>query len=156
MSLSRREFLIRTGATGVTVGLAGSLDVLFTSLPAAGARGPTQGYGDLVPDPDGVLDLPRGFRVPGYPVTPILSVIACGYVLTGLHWYTYVWFLLWLSVVLAFYLLWGRRHSRLNTLLAADGTLLEGAGTVAGEDDPYDAKLDPADAPGAGDGRDAR
>lgn len=101
-------------------------------------------------------DLPRGFRVPGYPVTPILSVIACSYVLTGLHWYTYVWFLLWLSVVLAFYLLWGRRHSRLNTLLAADGTLLEGAGTVAGEDDPYDAELDPADAPGAGYGRDAR
>src|SRR6185436_1523335 len=28
-------------------------------------------------------DLPRGFKVPGYPVTPVLSVIACAYVLSG-------------------------------------------------------------------------
>ncbi|CFD01770.1 amino acid ABC transporter [Mycobacterium tuberculosis] len=26
-------------------------------------------------------DLPRGFKVPGYPVTPVLSVLACGYIL---------------------------------------------------------------------------
>ena len=26
-------------------------------------------------------DLPRGFKVPFYPVTPILSIIACGYIL---------------------------------------------------------------------------
>ena len=29
-------------------------------------------------------DLPRGFKVPGYPVTPVLAVIACVYVLSGL------------------------------------------------------------------------
>ena len=34
-------------------------------------------------------DLPRGFRVPGYPVTPVLSVLACLYILSGLHWYTW-------------------------------------------------------------------
>lgn len=62
-------------------------------------------------------DLPRGFRVPSYPVTPVLSVIACGYVLSGLQWTTYVWFLLWLAVVLAFYFLWGRKHSVLNLSL---------------------------------------
>ncbi len=66
-------------------------------------------------------DLPRGFRVPGYPVVPVLSVLACGYILTGLHWTTYLWFLAWLSVVLAFYLLWGRRHSRLNDAPDAGG-----------------------------------
>lgn len=59
-------------------------------------------------------DLPRGFRVPGYPVTPILSIVACVYILTGLPLETYLWFLLWLGVVLAFYFLWGRRHSKLN------------------------------------------
>jgi basic amino acid/polyamine antiporter, APA family len=59
-------------------------------------------------------DLPRGFKVPGYPVTPILSVLVCGYVLSGLHWTTYLWFLLWLAVVMAFYLLWGRRNSKLR------------------------------------------
>lgn len=59
-------------------------------------------------------DLPRGFRVPGYPVTPILSIAACLYILTGLHWSTYAWFVGWVAVVLGFYLLWGRKHSRLN------------------------------------------
>lgn len=59
-------------------------------------------------------DLPRGFRVPGYPVTPVLSVLACGYVLSGLHWTTWLGFALWVGIVLAFYLLWGRRHSALN------------------------------------------
>lgn len=59
-------------------------------------------------------DLPRGFKVPGYPVTPVLSILVCGYVLSGLHWTTYLWFLLWLAIVLAFYLLWGRRNSALG------------------------------------------
>lgn len=59
-------------------------------------------------------DLPRGFRVPGYPVTPVLSVLACGYVLSGLHWTTWLGFLLWVGIVLTFYLAWGRRHSALN------------------------------------------
>ncbi len=59
-------------------------------------------------------DLPRGFKVPGYPVTPVLAVIACAYVLSGLNWTTYAWFGFWLVIVLTFYLLWGRRHSELN------------------------------------------
>jgi APA family basic amino acid/polyamine antiporter len=59
-------------------------------------------------------DLPRGFRVPGYPVTPVLSVLACLYVLSGLHAITYLWFGVWLLVVLTFYFFWGRRHSELN------------------------------------------
>jgi hypothetical protein len=62
MPLSRRDFLVRTGAAGLSVGLAGSVEALFTALPAAGARGPARGYGDLVPDPRGILDLPPGFR----------------------------------------------------------------------------------------------
>jgi len=58
-------------------------------------------------------DLPRAFRVPGYPVTPVLSIVACLYLISGLGWSTYAWFAVWLAVVLAFYLLWGRRHSKL-------------------------------------------
>jgi amino acid transporter len=58
-------------------------------------------------------DLPRAFRVPGYPVTPVLSILACLYLITGLGWSTYAWFAVWVAVVLAFYLLWGRRHSLL-------------------------------------------
>ncbi len=59
-------------------------------------------------------ELPRGFTVPGYPITPILSVAACAYILFSLHWYTWIAFAGWVAVALAFYLLWGRRHSALN------------------------------------------
>lgn len=59
-------------------------------------------------------DLPRGFKVPGYPVTPVLSVAACGYILASLHWYTWVAFSGWVVLALAFYFVWGRHHSALN------------------------------------------
>jgi basic amino acid/polyamine antiporter, APA family len=59
-------------------------------------------------------DLPRGFKVPGYPVTPILSVAACAYILYSLHWYTWIAFSGWVAVALVYYLVWGRRHSALN------------------------------------------
>jgi amino acid transporter len=60
-------------------------------------------------------DLPRGFKVPGYPVTPILSMAACAYILYSLHWYTWIAFSGWVAVALIFYLVWGRRHSALNS-----------------------------------------
>ncbi|MDQ1319166.1 MAG: basic amino acid/polyamine antiporter, family [Actinomycetota bacterium] len=59
-------------------------------------------------------DLPRGFKVPLYPVTPVLSVLACGYILFSLHWYTWLAFSAWVFVVLVFYFAWGRHHSALN------------------------------------------
>jgi basic amino acid/polyamine antiporter, APA family len=59
-------------------------------------------------------DLPRAFKVPGYPVTPVLSVLACGSILISLHWYTWIAFAGWISVALLFYFGWGRHHSALN------------------------------------------
>jgi amino acid transporter len=59
-------------------------------------------------------DLPRAFKVPGYPVTPALSVLACGYILFSLHWYTWIAFAGWIALALVFYFVWGRRHSALN------------------------------------------
>lgn len=59
-------------------------------------------------------DLPRGFRVPGYPVTPVLSIMACGYILASLHWYTWIAFSGWVLLALIFYFVWGRHHSALN------------------------------------------
>ena len=59
-------------------------------------------------------DLPRGFRVPGYPLTPVLSIAACAYIMFSLHWYTWIAFSGWVAVALVFYLVWGRRHSALN------------------------------------------
>lgn len=64
-------------------------------------------------------DLERPFRVPGYPVTPVLTVLVCLYVLSGLPAVTWAIFGTWLAVVVGFYLLWGRRHARLNDPAAA-------------------------------------
>jgi amino acid transporter len=75
-------------------------------------------------------DLPRGFKVPLYPVTPVLSVVACLYILLSLHWYTWIAFSSWVIVVWAFYLLWGRKHSALND--GGDGVI---ASAAAGIDD---------------------
>ncbi|MDY6809282.1 MAG: amino acid permease [Actinomycetota bacterium] len=69
-------------------------------------------------------DLPRPFRVPGYPVTPVLSVAACVWILSGLAPVTFLFFGAWVAAALLFYFLWGRRHSKLNsTTPDSDGAL---------------------------------
>ncbi|HET9420035.1 MAG TPA: amino acid permease [Nocardioides sp.] len=75
-------------------------------------------------------ELHRPFRVPGYPVTPILTVAVCIYILSGLPASTWLIFGVWLAVVLLFYLLWGRRHALLNH--PEDLT----AGSGLGEEEP--------------------
>jgi APA family basic amino acid/polyamine antiporter len=70
-------------------------------------------------------NLPRAFKVPLYPVTPILSIAACIFVLSGLHWYTWLWFALWVSAALVYYLLWSRHHSALND--GGDGVIATAA-----------------------------
>jgi amino acid transporter len=71
-------------------------------------------------------DLERTFKVPGYPVTPILSIAACLWILSGLHLVTYLAFAAWVLVFVAFYLLWGRRNSRLNDLTPEELAVGEG------------------------------
>ena len=68
----------------------------------------------------------RPFRVPGYPVTPLLTIAVCIYILSGLAAVTWVIFAVWLAIVLAFYLLWGRRNAALNKGVAADTDLGDG------------------------------
>lgn len=75
-------------------------------------------------------DLHRPFKVPFYPVTPILAIAACIYILYGLHWYTYMFFLLWVGVVLTYYLIYGRKHSLLNLT----GDPLGGIGSASSGD----------------------
>lgn len=62
-SIDRRRFLVGAAAVGAGVYVAGNLTGTFTGSGAiAGATGVgTDGYGDLIPDPDGLLDLPEGF-----------------------------------------------------------------------------------------------
>lgn len=65
-------------------------------------------------------DLPRSFKVPGYPVTPLLSIAACVFVISGLHWVTFVFFGLWVGAVLIFYFAYSIKHSNLEPY--PDGT----------------------------------
>jgi basic amino acid/polyamine antiporter, APA family len=60
-------------------------------------------------------ELKRAFRVPGYPVVPVLSVVACGYLLYELPLDTYLLFGGWLALALVVYLFYSRRNSRLET-----------------------------------------
>jgi basic amino acid/polyamine antiporter, APA family len=60
-------------------------------------------------------DLPRGFRVPGYPVTPVLSVLGCLWIINNLRPITIAVFGIWVAVVLVWYFTYGVRHSRLHT-----------------------------------------
>ncbi|WP_338146272.1 alkaline phosphatase PhoX [Streptomyces boncukensis] len=62
MSTTRRQALARTGAAGAAIAFSGALTELFAGTAAAQSTGGSAGYGPLVPDPDGLLDLPRGFR----------------------------------------------------------------------------------------------
>ena len=60
-------------------------------------------------------DLPRGFRVPGYPVTPVLSVLGCLWIINNLRPITIAVFGIWVAIVLVWYFTYGVRHSRLGT-----------------------------------------
>ncbi|MFD8913555.1 alkaline phosphatase PhoX [Streptomyces sp. NPDC059575] len=61
MSASRRQVLASASAVGAGIVFTGALSELFAGTAAARSLGRT-GYGPLVPDPDGLLDLPKGFR----------------------------------------------------------------------------------------------
>jgi len=59
-SMPRRSFLLRSGGAGLGLAFSGSLAEIMTS-PAGAAPLRRVGYGPLVPDPAGILDLPEGF-----------------------------------------------------------------------------------------------
>ena len=59
-------------------------------------------------------DRPRPFRVPGVPFTPLISVVACAYLMFQLPAITWKRFGIWLLVGLVIYFLYGMRHSRLG------------------------------------------
>jgi basic amino acid/polyamine antiporter, APA family len=58
-------------------------------------------------------DLPRGFRVPGYPVTPVLSAAFALYIISRLPYSTFALFAVWLGVAGIIYFTYSMRHSRL-------------------------------------------
>jgi APA family basic amino acid/polyamine antiporter len=59
-------------------------------------------------------DRPRPFRVPWVPLTPIISIVACGYLMLQLPRITWIRFGIWLLLGLVIYFLYGYRHSVLR------------------------------------------
>nr|WP_231855577.1 amino acid permease [Tsukamurella pseudospumae] len=59
-------------------------------------------------------NLERGFTVPLYPLTPILSILGCLWIISQLRPITIVVFLVWGAAFLTFYFLYGRRRSALE------------------------------------------
>ena len=63
-------------------------------------------------------DRVRPFRAPWVPVTPIISIVACLYLMLQLPRLTWIRFGIWLALGLLIYLLYGVRHSRLQRVAA--------------------------------------
>jgi APA family basic amino acid/polyamine antiporter len=58
-------------------------------------------------------DRPRPFRVPAVWLVAPLGALACLYVMTGLPWTAWYRFGIWMALGVAFYFLYGFKHSRL-------------------------------------------
>ena len=59
-------------------------------------------------------DLPRTFKVPGFPVTPILAILGCLWIIKDLALVTLLVFVIWTAVVLVWYFTYGLKHSHLG------------------------------------------
>ena len=55
----------------------------------------------------------RGFRMPGVPWLPLVSVVCCLVLMLSLPLETWVRFVVWLLIGLTIYALFGRKHSRM-------------------------------------------
>ncbi len=60
-------------------------------------------------------ELPRGFKVPFYPVTPILGILSCGYLITTVPSHVLLLFLGYLAVGMVIYFFYGIHFSNLQT-----------------------------------------
>jgi APA family basic amino acid/polyamine antiporter len=65
-------------------------------------------------------DLDRGFKAPFVPALPILSIVACLWLMLNLTALTWVRFVVWMLVGIAIYAFYGYRNSVLGQRLAAE------------------------------------
>ena len=53
----------------------------------------------------------RGFRAPGGPLAPIMTILCCLLLMAGLPIINWIRFFVWLAIGLVIYMLYSRRHS---------------------------------------------
>lgn len=73
-------------------------------------------------------DLERKFRVPLYPVIPILSIIGCLWIIKDLRPITIIVFVIWTAIVLVWYYFTGRKNSVLGRRIDTGMIVLVGPG----------------------------
>ena len=59
-------------------------------------------------------DLPRGFKVPFYPVLPVLGIVSCLYLITTVPWNVLQFFMWYLLGGIVLYFVYGMRNSNLQ------------------------------------------
>lgn len=59
-------------------------------------------------------DLPRGFKVPFYPVLPVLGILSCLYLITTVPWNVLQFFIWYMLGGMALYFVYGFQHSNLQ------------------------------------------
>jgi len=64
-------------------------------------------------------DVPRPFKTPMVPLVPILSILFSGTLIVSLSYWTQLRLLVWLVIGLAIYFTYGRKHSKVQALMAA-------------------------------------
>jgi basic amino acid/polyamine antiporter, APA family len=64
-------------------------------------------------------DQPRPFRTPWVPVVPVLGALFNGYLMFKLGWVNWARLIVWLAIGLVVYFAYGRKHSRVQAVIAA-------------------------------------
>ncbi|HEY9560707.1 MAG TPA: amino acid permease [Anseongella sp.] len=64
-------------------------------------------------------ELPRPFKAPLFPVTPIMGILVCGFLMASLPIHTWERLVVWMLIGLAIYFLYSRRHSKIGKQLKA-------------------------------------
>jgi len=59
-------------------------------------------------------ELPRGFKVPLYPVLPVLGILSCLYLITTVPWEVLQHFVIYMVICTSFYFIYGMRNSNLQ------------------------------------------
>jgi len=59
-------------------------------------------------------ELPRGFKVPLYPVVPVLGILSCLYLISTVPWNVLQFFLWYMLAGVVLYFVYGMRHSNLQ------------------------------------------
>ncbi|WP_250282969.1 MULTISPECIES: alkaline phosphatase PhoX [unclassified Frankia] len=77
MSVSRRQVIAGTGTAGLGFVLSGAVGSIFGGTASAATPNGFHGYGELIPDPAKIADLPKGFQY------KVLSRAGVDTVLTG-------------------------------------------------------------------------